>query len=784
MSSMDPSTQDRDALLIAEAAHAAVQQNAARGRQIAERALRLARAQRRPEAQVAALHALGFAQYELGDPRAIATLRAAVLIAERHGLQRRAALARRPLSMYLAYRGSITAARRELEAAREVLDEHELARTEVFSIALSNITGRRLGSLEHSERALALLRRRGDRIWEARLRRNRGMLLADRGDPAAAEADLRRARDLYAALGATDAAAGAELQLARVTLTRGDLPGCLAQLDAIASDAVSPRDHAELELLRARALAGARLVDEAVRAIAVTSQILESAGSDDYELQLELPRLMLLAGEPVKARDLAGETQRSFAAQGRRAYAARAAELGLAASIAARELSPAMLRRGRRAAATLAAAGWEAEARRARLAVARAAVELGSVGTARRELTACDLVLRRGPVTDRIEAWHVEALIRLATHDPTGAQTAARRGLRVLEQHRASLGAADLRATASSIGSELAALGLRVALAGRRPGPVLEWAEALRASALRLTPVTPPANPELRSALTELRQLTAELARAEQAGRSTRSLLARRAGGDADPPVVAARPRRGAAVAGRPDPSAAGDGARAAGPVEFIELDGELTALTLVDGRLGRHELGALASVHEQLEWLASGSRGFAPALRAPQRPSLASGGDRIGGGGRAERCSRRSQATVGERELVLVPTGALHALPWAMLPSLRGRAVSLAPSAAVWWATRTRPRTRADASSRSPDHASATPAPRSMSHRPHPNARTLTGHDATVAAPSARSTAPPSPTSPATATSAPTARCSPHSNSPTATSTPTNSGASDTHPS
>jgi CHAT domain-containing protein len=41
----------------------------------------------------------------------------------------------------------------------------------------------------------------------------------------------------------------------------------------------------------------------------------------------------------------------------------------------------------------------------------------------------------------------------------------------------------------------------------------------------------------------------------------------------------------------------------------------------------------------------------------------------------------------------VLVPAGALHALPWAVLPSCRGRAVSVAPSATTWLtATRTNP--------------------------------------------------------------------------------------------
>jgi CHAT domain-containing protein len=41
----------------------------------------------------------------------------------------------------------------------------------------------------------------------------------------------------------------------------------------------------------------------------------------------------------------------------------------------------------------------------------------------------------------------------------------------------------------------------------------------------------------------------------------------------------------------------------------------------------------------------------------------------------------------VDERALVLVPTAALHALPWAALPSFAGRPATIAPSASAWFA-------------------------------------------------------------------------------------------------
>src|SRR5580700_8488784 len=96
--------------------------DAAAAADVARRALRVARAQRSAEAEVAALHALSFAEHELGDRGAIRTIRSAVRSGERHGLTRRTALARRRLALMLADRGAVAAAIRELELAIQALD--------------------------------------------------------------------------------------------------------------------------------------------------------------------------------------------------------------------------------------------------------------------------------------------------------------------------------------------------------------------------------------------------------------------------------------------------------------------------------------------------------------------------------------------------------------------------------------------------------------------------------------------------------------------------------------
>jgi len=676
----------QDALKLAQAAFELVETDASAAAGLAEDALRLARRQRHIEAEVAALHALSFAQHELGDQRSIRTIRRAVRSGERHGLVRRTALARRRLALDLAARGAITAALRELELAYAALDPHEQARSEVFRVVVLWYAGTRAEPLTGTDIALARLRSRGDAFWEAQLLRNRGGYLLERGETGAAERDLTRARELFAELGATAAASAAEIELARTQLVRGDLPECLARLDAIDTRNVSPRIASEYSLLRAQATAAARLRGEALHALSDAQASKQRLGRDDHGGRLEAIRLRLLAGDAIGARSLALETQRSFASGRRAVHAARAAVLALAASIAAGDMRPSALRSGRRAAKVLTEAGWHDEARRAQLLVARGAVELGSVSVARRELAACSVLLRRGPVADRIEAWHVEALLRLDSGDRAGALRALRTGLGLLEAYRETLGASDLRASASEIGVELAQLGVRIALAGADTSSVLAWADRLRGSALRLPPVTPPDSPELRDRASELRQVSAEIGRAERGKRVTRTLLARQAALEESVRRLSRHAAGGTAsvraLPGRRELIAAlGDAAL----VELIELDGALVALTLVDGRLTRHALGSVEPVKDALEWLRFALVRLTRRSQGAAQHAAMSGGARASAEELGERLLAPLADELGSRPLVIVPTGSLHGLPWAMLPPLRGRPVVVAPSAATW---------------------------------------------------------------------------------------------------
>ena len=113
--------------------------------------------------------------------------------------------------------------------------------------------------------------------------------------------------------------------------------------------------------------------------------------------------------------------------------------------------------------------------------------------------------------------------------------------------------------------------------------------------------------------------------------------------------------------------------------VEYLELDGDLHAVAASAGRFRFHRLGSVAAAEKSLESLRTGLRWLAHGVGSAR--SLTAVTDVI------NRSARELDVLLlgplladGERlPLVVVPTGALHAMPWAALPSCAGRAVSVA---------------------------------------------------------------------------------------------------------
>jgi hypothetical protein len=119
--------------------------------------------------------------------------------------------------------------------------------------------------------------------------------------------------------------------------------------------------------------------------------------------------------------------------------------------------------------------------------------------------------------------------------------------------------------------------------------------------------------------------------------------------------------------------------------VEIVDHDGVLQAVVVVGGRVRLRRLAAADEAASELEQLRFSLRRLARGHGSPA--SLAAGVDAVAFGARRLDALLLAPlaADIGDRALVVVPTGRLHALPWSVLPSNLGRAVTVAPSASLW---------------------------------------------------------------------------------------------------
>ncbi|MEU0567360.1 CHAT domain-containing protein [Nonomuraea sp. NPDC005983] len=294
----------------------------------------------------------------------------------------------------------------------------------------------------------------------------------------------------------------------------------------------------------------------------------------------------------------------------------------------------------------------------------------------------------RGPALLRARAWYAAALLRSSTGNRRGMATAARAGLRVLDEHRATLGATDLRAHSAQYRVELAELGLRTALSARRPAAVLAWAEEGRASHLLMPPVYPSDDPDLAERLSELRMVVDEINDRRRSGQPTTLLDQRQLALERE--IRDHRRRQPAARPGLPArPVQAGRLAEVAGDavlVEFVLLDGELHAVTVAGSRLWLDHLGPAAPVRDLIDRVPFALR------RLAGRTSNASSKAAAEMLGHAvehldDLLLRPLSRRLADRPLVVIPTGPLQALPWSLLPSCAGRPVTVSPSATLWHA-------------------------------------------------------------------------------------------------
>jgi len=391
-----------------------------------------------------------------------------------------------------------------------------------------------------------------------------------------------------------------------------------------------------------------------------------------------------------------------------------------------------------RAADRLHSAGWTAAARDARILAARMALARGEVQRAAELLHQVPRNPCRGPVEVRARAWHARALLDLAAGRRRTALTALRTGIRLLEEHQATLGAADLRTSASAHRTDLVDLGLGLALESRHAREVLAWAERGRATALLMRPVRPPSDPVLAQLLTELRATVQHADDSRGSPRAHEALLRRQSTLECAIRDHVRAGRDSTRTDERPGPAQLAASLGEAALVEFVQYRGELLAVTLADSRARLVSLGEAAAVQKLTShlpyMLRRLSRQNGRALRGP-RDAASMQVLRFAAEQLDERLMRPILRHIGERPLVIVPATCQQSVIWSLLPSCVGRPITIAPSAALWHHARSRFPRRGSTVVVAGPGLPAAPAEAAAVAALYPGSQCLTGADADVAA-------------------------------------------------
>src|SRR6266511_1113622 len=587
--------------------------------------------------------ASGIVLRDFGDVGvAVRELRTAVRLAGEAGSPEREADVLATLGLALVFSGrtrsGLAAFERAVRQASGLLAGRVLMR---LALALWTL-GRHQDALEALRPAVTMLRRADDMIWEARALTARAFVHLALGSVERATIDIARAERLFAAAGQEYESAVARHNRGVIAFRSGDLPAALAFLDEAAGRYhLLSAEVPDLSIDRCAVLLAAGLsrdaLEEADRAIRGLEQVRGQA-TKRAELLLTAANSALAAADTRAAMERAGAARRLFGAQQRPWWRAHAGFLLVRAGFAAGMASGRLLRQAERTAALLA-----------------------------------------------------EALRAEAVAGPRQVLNACRRGLDLLDEHRDTLGASELRAQATAHGAELAALAQRQALRAGRPRRLLVWSERWRATALAVPPVRPPDDHELQGDLVALREITRRLEDAGARGAPTTALQRERQRLEGGIRARAMR-TRGASRAGRQqfefqvEPLLEEVGA--ARLVQIVEIDGDLHALVCGGGRVRRFPAGRADEAAREVDFARFGLRRLAynrPVGRAGTAVALLEATGR-----RLERVFLgQAGRHLSSGPVVVVPPGRLYAVPWALLFSFCDRVLSVAPSASVWLCAR-----------------------------------------------------------------------------------------------
>ncbi len=505
---------------------------------------------------------------------------------------------------------------------------------------------------------------------------------------------LRRAHQDAVALGFPDLAAAALHNRGRLQLLLGNLPRALALMEqarTLEGDLLPPAAILD----RARVLSEAGLVDQAMETLEEGEQAARAGGvtHDVAEADLERARLALLRQDHADARRHAARAERRFARASEDAWAVRASLLRLQAEL--------LLGRNPRATATtlteLADGPALASAVGAEAAVlaAEASARVGRVDVARRELGRPE-VKRAASFPLRLQRTLALAELHAAEGRPDLMRRELRRGAHRLAVEQGRHTSIDSRTAAALHTARLRDAHIDLALASSSPAQVFDAIELWRGVSQRLPRLVASHDVELARLTADARRLHAEAFDASDP--------ARRAA------LVAAARAAERAVARRDWAQSGGGHAR----VEERPVTVSALRPLLSQARAGLLSL----FFHRDELWAVTVTPSGAKLARVPHGANVVEAAARLRADLTTRRMARgtvleqviersmvRNAASLGQalapvlpraHRLVVIPSSSLASLPWRLVPGVRGRIVTVAPSA-TFWARRSSRRARPD---------------------------------------------------------------------------------------
>lgn len=449
-----------------------------------------------------------------------------------------------------------------------------------------------------------------------------------------------------------------------------------------------------LRVNRAHALLAAGLANEAgeqldeilPKMIEKQSTTLDLAGAELFRATAAL-----MTGEFDLTREFADSARRRMRRWGCGTCVANATIIGLRAdteeAFRSGDIPASLPARALRAAKAMSKPRLSDQAATARMLAARLDIRRGNLKRA------AELV-RQIPRPGQVTPIDYRMLRRLCRAELAAAQgnrgkalSEIRAGLAELDRVRDRMVGLELVSGTALHGQDVANLAVKLVLAGNNPRRLFDWLERTRAQTYRYEPIAGGNDPELAERVAEVRSLGQSIHQAQHDGHPTATLRARRAELLREAHRLgwhAGRWGKSRPVAGL-DEIAVQLGRRAL--VSFASSGDDLVAVVVVDGRCSMVRLGSAAQAAERAHMLNADLDVLAP----DHLPDTLAEVIRRSARKQAELLDTRViEPLVGllsDRDLVVVPTGALYAVPWGVLPSVRSRPAVVAPSATAWLA-------------------------------------------------------------------------------------------------